>query len=66
MSTGGETCLCDFKKVYDQMDPKVRQTFEDKGVSANVLVILVPNPSPVPNDPLLKVWEQDMSILIVI
>ena len=32
-STGGETCLCDFKKVYDQMDPKVRQTFEEKGVS---------------------------------
>ena len=65
-STGGETCLCDFKKVYDQMDPKVRQTFEEKGVSDDVLVILVPSPSPIPNDPLLKVWEQDMSILIVI
>ena len=49
-STGGETCLCDFKKVYDQMDPKVRQTFEEKGVSGGVIVILIPSPSPVPNE----------------
>ena len=32
-STGGETCLCDFKEVYNQLDPAVRQKFEDKGVS---------------------------------
>ncbi|KAL5490930.1 hypothetical protein EMCRGX_G016133 [Ephydatia muelleri] len=31
-SPGGETCLCDFKKVHDQMDPKIRKEFEDKGV----------------------------------
>ena len=31
-SAGGETCLCDFKKVYDQMDPDIRQQFEEKGV----------------------------------
>ena len=43
-STGGETCLCDFKKVYDQLDPKVRETFEEKGVSGCVLVILIPSP----------------------
>ena len=43
-STGGETCLCDFKKVYDQLDPKVRDTFEEKGVSGSVLVILIPSP----------------------
>lgn len=32
-SAGGETCLCDFKKVFDQMDPEIRQQFEEKGVS---------------------------------
>lgn len=31
-SSGGETCLCDFSKVYDQLDPSIRQEFEDKGV----------------------------------
>lgn len=31
-SVGGETVLCDFKKVYDEMDPNIRQEFEDKGV----------------------------------
>ncbi|KAL5490931.1 hypothetical protein EMCRGX_G016134 [Ephydatia muelleri] len=31
-SPGGETCLCDFKKVHDQMDPKIRKEFEDKGI----------------------------------
>ena len=31
-STGGETCLCDFKKVYDQMDPSIRRDFEEKKV----------------------------------
>ena len=41
-STGGETCLCDFKKVYDQLDPKVRDTFEEKGVSVLVILILSP------------------------
>jgi len=29
---GGETALCDFKKVYDELDPSIRQKFEDKGV----------------------------------
>jgi alpha-ketoglutarate-dependent taurine dioxygenase len=32
VSAGGETCLCDFQKVYQQMDPSVRKKFEDKGV----------------------------------
>lgn len=32
-SSGGETCLCDFAKVYQQMDPKIREKFEEKGVS---------------------------------
>lgn len=32
-SAGGETCLCDFEKVYNQLDPAVRQRFEEKGVS---------------------------------
>ena len=32
-SSGGETCLCDFKKVYEQMNPEIRQKFEEKGVS---------------------------------
>ncbi|XP_019861907.1 PREDICTED: uncharacterized protein LOC105315478 [Amphimedon queenslandica] len=32
-SQGGETTLCDFKKVYDQMDPSVRDKFESKGVA---------------------------------
>ncbi|XP_064385200.1 dapdiamide synthesis protein DdaC-like isoform X1 [Halichondria panicea] len=31
-SAGGETCLADYKKVYETMDPKIRQSFEDKGV----------------------------------
>ena len=31
-SAGGETCLADFRKVYEQMDPGIRQTFEEKGV----------------------------------
>lgn len=29
---GGETPICDFRKVYQQLDPKIRQEFEDKGV----------------------------------
>lgn len=29
---GGETPICDFRKVYDQMDPKIREEFERKGV----------------------------------
>lgn len=37
-SPGGETCLCDFKKVHDQMDPKIRKEFEDKGVSGHVML----------------------------
>lgn len=32
-SSGGETCLCDFAKVYQQMDPEIRKKFEEKGVS---------------------------------
>ena len=32
MGPGGETALCDFKKVYDNMDLSVRKKFEDKGV----------------------------------
>jgi hypothetical protein len=31
-SFGGETSLCDFRKVYKEMDPEVRSTFEEKGV----------------------------------
>ena len=29
---GGETPVCDFRKVYQQLDPKIRQEFEEKGV----------------------------------
>ncbi|TNF24946.1 MAG: taurine catabolism dioxygenase TauD [Bacteroidetes bacterium] len=29
---GGETPVCDFRKVYEQMDPKVRSEFEQRGV----------------------------------
>ncbi|MFN8282902.1 MAG: TauD/TfdA family dioxygenase [Chitinophagales bacterium] len=29
---GGETPICDFRKVYNDLDPKIRQEFEDKGV----------------------------------
>lgn len=29
---GGETPTCDFRKVYDQMDPKIREEFEKRGV----------------------------------
>ena len=29
---GGETPVCDFRKVYAQMDPAIRQEFEEKGV----------------------------------
>lgn len=29
---GGETPICDFRKVYEQMDPKIRKEFEEKGV----------------------------------
>ena len=32
-SAGGEICLADYKKVYETMDPNIRQSFEDKGVS---------------------------------
>ena len=31
-STGGETCLCDFQKVYEQMESTIRDEFEEKGV----------------------------------
>lgn len=31
-SDGGETPVCDFRKVYDQLDPAIRQAFESKGV----------------------------------
>lgn len=31
-SSGGETSLCDFRKVYDDMNPEIKQEFEDKGV----------------------------------
>ena len=34
-SKGGETSLCDFRKVYQEMDPEVRQKFEDKKVLYN-------------------------------
>ena len=34
-SGGGETSLCDFRKVYQEMDPVVRQKFEDKHVLYN-------------------------------
>ena len=37
-SFGGETSLCDFRKVYKGMDPEVRNKFEEKGV------ILLNNP----------------------
>ncbi len=29
---GGETPICDFRKVYQQMDPAIRSEFEQKGV----------------------------------
>jgi alpha-ketoglutarate-dependent taurine dioxygenase len=29
---GGETPICDFRKVYEQLDPKIREEFEKKGV----------------------------------
>ena len=29
---GGETPICDFRKVYEQMDPVIRSEFEAKGV----------------------------------
>lgn len=29
---GGETPICDFRKVYDQMNPDIRNEFETKGV----------------------------------
>ena len=32
-SAGGETCLADFGKVYQQLSPEVRQKFEENGVS---------------------------------
>jgi len=31
-SGGGQTPVCDFRKVYAQIDPKVREEFERKGV----------------------------------
>jgi alpha-ketoglutarate-dependent taurine dioxygenase len=31
-SFGGETPICDFRKVYQDMDPKIRAEFEQKGV----------------------------------
>lgn len=31
-TAGGETCLCDYRMVYETMDPSIRQQFEDKGV----------------------------------
>jgi len=31
-SGGGETPICDFRKVYDQLDPNIRSEFERKGV----------------------------------
>jgi alpha-ketoglutarate-dependent taurine dioxygenase len=31
-SVGGETSLCDFRKVYQQLDPAVRRDFEQKRV----------------------------------
>jgi len=30
--TGGETPLCDFRKVYDDLDPKMRDTWEKNGL----------------------------------
>lgn len=32
-SAGGETCLCDYKKVYQQLDPDIRKEFVEKGVT---------------------------------
>ncbi len=29
---GGETPVCNFRKVYEQLDPKIRKEFEEKGV----------------------------------
>lgn len=29
---GGETPICDFRKVYQELDPKIRAEFEQKGV----------------------------------
>lgn len=29
---GGETPVCDFRKVYEQMDPRIREEFEKRGV----------------------------------
>ena len=29
---GGETPVCDFRKVYDQMNPEIREEFEKRGV----------------------------------
>ena len=34
-SAGGETCLCDFKKVYELLDPTIRNEFEQKKVVYN-------------------------------
>lgn len=31
--TGGETPICDFAAVYNDLDPKIRKEFEDKGVT---------------------------------
>ncbi len=35
-SPGGETCLADFGKVYQQLNPEVRQKFEENGVRVSV------------------------------
>ncbi len=37
-SLGGETCLSDFKAVYDQLDQDIRKEFEDKGVSVYMYI----------------------------
>ena len=38
-STGGETCLCDFKKVYEQLDPSIREEFETKQVMFSIVLL---------------------------
>lgn len=48
---GGETPLCDFRKVYEQLDKKILSDFETKGV------ITVRNYSAINHKPFLNLFE---------
>ena len=37
---GGETPLCDFRKVYEELNPKIRDEFEQKGVRCSLIHLL--------------------------